>query len=398
MSFQKISFFQKSVSAQNLATPLFLLFLTQFISDIFIQKHPIQSGRDRWHNSSFANRFNSISVISLKPCENKVVFTLNFFVENMEFTLQLFNGIIGIVFLYFGAEWLVKGSASLARKAGISPLVIGLTLVAFATSAPELVVSVSAAVDGSPGIALGNVVGSNICNIALILGLSACITPLEVKKQLFKSDGVVMCISAILLTVFYLCSKGLAVWQGMLFLAGIIAYTVHLIYTSRKENKLTQAEDSPQSSPGFLKSAALVIVGLAALIGGAKLLLWSAIYLARIMQISETVVGLTIVAVGTSLPELATSVVSAMKGEKDIAIGNVIGSNIFNILCILGVTPLISPLKNAKIDIVDLGTMILCSVLLMIQMRTGWKISRKEGFLLLLIYAAYTGYLIASHQ
>ena len=273
-----------------------------------------------------------------------------------------------------------------------------MTLVAFATSAPELVVSVSAAVDGSPGIALGNVVGSNICNIALILGLSACITPLEVKKQLFKSDGVVMCISAILLTVFYLCSKGLAVWQGMLFLAGIIAYTVHLIYTSRKENKITQAEDSPQSSPGFLKSAALVIVGLAALIGGAKLLLWSAIYLARIMQISETVVGLTVVAVGTSLPELATSVVSAMKGEKDIAIGNVIGSNIFNILCILGVTPLISPLKNAKIDIVDLGTMILCSVLLMIQMRTGWKISRKEGFLLLLIYAAYTGYLIASHQ
>ena len=316
----------------------------------------------------------------------------------MEFTLQLFNGIIGIAFLYFGAEWLVKGSASLAKKAGISPLVIGLTLVAFATSAPELVVSVNAALDGSPGISLGNIVGSNICNIALILGLCACITPLGVKKQLFKSDGVVMCVSAILLTVFYLCSKGLSVWQGMIFLAGIIAYTVHLIYTSRKENKLAQAEESPANTPGFLKSAALVIIGLAALIGGAKLLLWSAIYLARIMQISETVVGLTIVAVGTSLPELATSVVSALKGEKDIAIGNVIGSNIFNILCILGVTPLISPLKNAQIDIVDLGTMLLCSVLLMIQMRTGWKISRKEGFLLLLIYAAYTAYLIASHQ
>ena len=154
----------------------------------------------------------------------------------MEFTLQLFNGIIGIALLYFGAEWLVKGSSALAKKAGVSPLVIGLTLVAFATSAPELVVSVNAALDGSPGISLGNIVGSNICNIALILGLCACITPLSVQKQLFKSDGVVMCASAILLAVFYLVNNRLERWHGIVFLTGFVIYTCFLIYSSRKEN------------------------------------------------------------------------------------------------------------------------------------------------------------------
>ena len=316
----------------------------------------------------------------------------------MEFTLQLFNGIIGIALLYFGAEWLVKGSSALAKKAGVSPLVIGLTLVAFATSAPELVVSVNAALDGSPGISLGNIVGSNICNIALILGLCACITPLSVQKQLFKSDGVVMCASAILLAVFYLVNNRLERWHGIVFLTGIVIYTCFLIYSSRKENSPSEkAEEPTEKSCSAIKALLLVILGFTALVFGAKLLLWSSVYFARLMQISESVVGLTIVAVGTSLPELATSVVSAVKGEKDIAVGNVVGSNIFNILCILGITPVITPLKNAAISLIDMGFMIGISLLLMLFMRTGWKISRKEGFFMLTLYAAYTVYLIVNH-
>lgn len=316
----------------------------------------------------------------------------------MEIILQLFNGTIGIALLYFGAEWLVKGSASLAKKAGISSLVIGLTLVAFATSAPELVVSVNAALDGSPGISLGNIVGSNICNIALILGLCACITPLGVQKQLFKSDGIVMCVSAILLAVFYLVNNSLERWHGIIFLFGIIVYTWYLIYSSRKENsQKTEEEETSEKSCSVIKSLVWVILGFTALIFGAKLLLWSSVYFARLMQISESVVGLTIVAVGTSLPELATSVVSAIKGEKDIAVGNVVGSNIFNILCILGITPVITPLKNAQITLVDMGSMIGISLLLLLFMRTGWKISRKEGIFMLVLYAAYTAYLIVNH-
>lgn len=318
----------------------------------------------------------------------------------MEFLLQIFNGVIGIAVLYFGAEWLVKGSSALAKKAGISQLVIGLTFVAFATSAPELVVSLSAAMDGSPGIALGNIVGSNICNIALILGLCACITPLEVKRQVLKFDAPVMVASAILLSVFYLCSNGLNRWHGVIFFAGIIAYTWYLIYSSRKENSTAGESDGevPTQELSAVKAAFFAAAGITSLIFGAKLMLWSAVFFARQMHISETVIGLTVVAVGTSLPELAASTVAAIKGEKDIAIGNVVGSNIFNILCILGVTPLIMPLKNTKIDIVDLGVMLLCSILLLPVMRSGWKISRKEGIIFLLIYAGYMAYLVINHS
>lgn len=307
--------------------------------------------------------------------------------------------ILGVAGLYYGAEFLIKGGVSVARKAGVSSMVIGLTLVAFATSAPELVVSVCAGLNGQSNISLGNVVGSNICNIALILGLCACISPLPVNKKLFKFDLPVMVIAALLLTLFCCCGAPLGRWQGGIFLAGIIFYTAWNIYSSKKENAGTGSEENETASCKSLFGAfVFVFVGLALLIGGAKLFLEGAVFCAKLLKISDAVIGLTVVAVGTSLPELATSLVAAVKKEQDIAIGNVVGSNIFNILGILGIVPVISPLKNYSINMVDLGTMMAFSLLLLPLMRTQWKISRGEGAVLLLGYIAYTGYLILYHS
>ena len=310
--------------------------------------------------------------------------------------LNLLYAVLGVAGLYYGAEFLVKGGVSIARRAGVSPLVIGLTLVAFATSAPELVVSVSAAVDGNADIALGNVVGSNICNIALILGLCGCIAPMTVQRQLLRFDAWVMVGSAVLLTVFYLAGNGINRIQAGIFLIGMIAYVVWSVMASRKETA-AQEEEKDEKLLAVWKSLLLIVFALALLVGGAKVFLWSAVFFAQKLGLSHAVIGLTIVAVGTSLPELATSVVAAIKGEQDIAIGNVVGSNIFNILGILGVAPLISPLKNATLDPVDMGMMLLVSVLLVPMMRTGWKISRKEGALLLILYAGYVAYLLCTH-
>lgn len=308
----------------------------------------------------------------------------------------LLCAILGVAGLYYGAEFLVKGGVSIARRAGVSPLIIGLTLVAFATSAPELVVSVSAALDGSSDISLGNVVGSNICNIALILGICAWITPMKVQRQILRLDAWVMLGSAVLLAVFYLCSNGINRIQALVFLLGMIGYVVWSVASSRKENIAEEPQKEEKLLPVW-KSVLLIVLALALLVGGAKAFLASAVFFAVKLGLSEAVIGLTIVAVGTSLPELATSVVAAVRGEDDIAIGNVVGSNIFNILGILGVTPLIAPLKNAALDPVDMGAMVLFSLLLVPMMRTGWKISRKEGIVLLGGYAAYAAYLLCTH-
>ena len=273
-------------------------------------------------------------------------------------------------------------------------MVIGLTLVAFATSAPELVVSVDSALKGFGNISIGNVVGSNICNIALILGVCAMITPLSVNKQLFRLDVPLMILSAVLLSVFCIFTGGLNFWQGALLFAGIIIYTWVSIYNARKRE--TQKNEETQSDNGgnIFVAVLLVAVGLGALIGGAKLFVNSAVYIAKLCKISDAVIGLTVVAVGTSLPELATSVVAAIKGEKDIAIGNVVGSNIFNVLAICGITPMIVPVHAPGISKVDLAVMILVSVLLYPLMKSQMKISRKEGACLFLIYVLYTVYLL----
>lgn len=313
--------------------------------------------------------------------------------------LNILYILLGTAGLYYGAEFLIKGGVAIARKAGVSSMVIGLTLVAFATSAPELVVSVSAGLEGKSSISLGNVVGSNICNIALILGLCGCIAPLPVDKKLFRFDLPVMVLSALLLVLF--CFKGAAIgrWQGALLFAGLLGYTWWNIYVSRKENASSKEENEEQNTKqtALWLSFFFVVAGLALLVGGAKFFLWGAEYLARLCHLSEAVIGLTVVAVGTSLPELATSLVAAVKREQDIAIGNVVGSNIFNILGIIGITPLISPLANYDINVIDLGMMLLCTIGLLPLMYTGWKISRKEGALMLALYGAYTAYLILHH-
>ncbi|MBO5764652.1 MAG: calcium/sodium antiporter [Lentisphaeria bacterium] len=312
----------------------------------------------------------------------------------MQTVINLLYGAAGLVLLYYGAEFLVKGGVKIAQKMKISPLVVGLTLVAFATSAPELVVSVDASLKGHGDISIGNVVGSNICNIALILGVCAMITPLTVNKKLFKVDVPLMIGSAAVLSIFCLMSHGVNRWQGLILFAGIITYTVTSIRTARKEEAGNAEAGEDSSDVNLLVAVLFVAGGLGMLVGGAKLFVNSAVYLAKLFKVSDAVIGLTVVAVGTSLPELATSVVAAIKGEKDIAIGNVVGSNIFNVLAICGITPFIAPISAPGISWVDLAMMMGVSVLLYPLMKTGFTISRKEGVLLFAIYVGYTVYLI----
>ena len=320
----------------------------------------------------------------------------------MATTLQICNGLLGIVLLYYGAEFLVKGGVSIATRMKISPLVIGLTLVAFATSAPELVVSIDAALKGMGNISIGNVIGSNVCNIALILGLCALITPLRVNPKLFRFDVPLMISTVSLFSLFYYFAGGINRWHAITFLIGIIAYTTWSIYTARKEEQLnlpviSNCEKEIKAVKGYSVGVAILFMagGLIALVGGAKIFVDSAVYIAQLLKVSDAVIGLTIVAIGTSLPELATSVVAALKNEKDIAVGNVIGSCIFNILAIMGIAPLFAPLYAPGISFVDIGLMVFCAIILYPIMKSGFIISRKEGAFLLTIYIAYSVWLIA---
>ena len=307
--------------------------------------------------------------------------------------VTLLSGIGGIALLYFGAEFLVKGGSSIALKMKISPLVIGLTLVAYATSAPELVVSVDSAIKGMGDISLGNVIGSNICNIALILGLCALITPIQVNKKLLKFDIWILIVSALLLAGSFYLFKGVNRLAGAGLFTASAAYTVWSIYASRRDEKSSSQEQGGKIYPLYL-AIFMTLAGIAALVGGAKLFVYAATILAKALNISDAVIGLTVVAVGTSLPELATSVVAAVRKEQDIAIGNVIGSNIFNVLSILGIVPLISPITAVGIGCIDIIFMTALSVILYLFMLTGSKISRWEGLFLLMSYIAYTIYLI----
>lgn len=314
----------------------------------------------------------------------------------MEALLQIVGGIGGLVLLYYGAEFLVRGGVQIAKRFQVTPLVIGLTLVAFATSAPELVVSCDAALKGMGDIALGNVIGSNICNIALILGLCAVISPLRVNESLFKLDLPLMIGSSVLFALFCFLTGGINRIEGALFFAGIITYVTVSIRNARRSGEVvTEVEgDGKPLSSGV--SIVLVLLGLGFLVGGARLLVTSAVCLAELFGVSQAVIGLTIVAIGTSLPELATSVIAALKGERDIAIGNVVGSNIFNVLAIMGISPLLRPIKAADIQLIDLGVMLFCTLLLYPFLRTGFVLSRKEGVCLLTVYIGYTVWLIAA--
>lgn len=302
----------------------------------------------------------------------------------------------GLVLLFIGAEGLIRGSSNLAIKIGITPLVVGLTVVAFGTSAPELVVSLKAALLGNSSISLGNVIGSNIANIALILGVAALIRPLDVHANVIMREIPIMIGISILLIIFLLDGE-IGFIDGVIFVTGIVIYSIVNIILARKEkNPQVDAEfkEGLESKLSIPVSILFLVVGLGLLILGANLFVQSAVAIAKLFNVSDAIIGLTIVAVGTSLPELITSVVASYKKEADIAIGNVVGSNIFNILSILGITALVIPVSSAGISYVDLGIMLITAIVLLLLSKTGFSISRTEGALLLFGYVAYIYYLI----
>ena len=319
----------------------------------------------------------------------------------MELLKNIGLGITGVALLYFGAEYLIRGGVAIAKKLGVSPLLIGLTLVAFGTSAPELVVSIQAALSDSGDIAVGNVVGSNICNIALILGLCALLKPVVTNTKLFKLDMPLLLGASILFSVFYfLDGRGLNFWQGAVMFSILIVYLVWSFYQDKKSgggelSAAAEEEGGDGNTPIWL-ALIMVVGGLIGLVLGARCFVASAIYFAQAMGVSQAVIGLTIVALGTSLPELATSVVAVIKGERDIAVGNVVGSNIFNILVIMGIAPMVNDLHAPNVNIVDLGVMLALVPMLWVMMKTGKILSRIEGGILLLIYCGYTAWLFIS--
>jgi len=311
--------------------------------------------------------------------------------------------VAGLVLLIGGAEALVRGAARIAAAAGITPLVVGLTVVAFGTSTPELAVSVRSAYIGQADVGLGNVVGSNICNVLLILGAAAAVAPLSVATRLVRFDLWVMIgVSAAVLVVGFDGTIGR--FDGAVLFAGAVVYTVWLIRASRRRSPsppdLKSDGRVPTVEPRrgtWPLDILLVIIGLALLTLGARWLVEGAVTFARTMQISELVIGLTIVAVGTSLPELATSVVASARGERDIAVGNVVGSNIFNILVVLASSAAVAPdgiaVSHAAL-VFDIPVMVLVALACLPIFFTGYRIERWEGLLFLGYYAAYVVYLV----
>jgi len=298
----------------------------------------------------------------------------------------------GLGILTLGAEGLVRGSGSLALRLGLTPLVIGLTVVAFGTSFPELVVSLGATFNDQPDVALGNVVGSNIFNIGIILGLSALICPIRISVSVIKVDVPVM-ITLSLLAVWLVLEGFMNAYAGGVFLAVLAAYAAFNVQLAKKQNsgaKLDQpAPGVPARSGSLGIDLAFIGAGLILLVVGARLLVGSATDMARLLGVSEAVISLTVVAAGTSLPELATSFIAAIRRQPDIAVGNVVGSNIFNILGILGASSLVEPITAPGIGKLDLGVMIAFSIVLLPLIWTGRHLSRPEGLALIMGYAAY---------
>ena len=303
--------------------------------------------------------------------------------------------VLSLFALYIGAGWLIKGSTEIALKAKISNLVIGLTIVAFGTSAPELVVSLNASLSGQGDIAVGNIIGSNIFNIAAILGISAAIQPLQAKRQLTRLDIPILIVATAVFTLLF-WNGVLGRLEGCFFLAGIIIYTVFSLYYSRKHEKKVEeqiGELEKQPEPWY-KDLLYIVGGLVILIFASNLLVNNAVSIAQELGVSEAVIGLTIVAAGTSMPELATSVVSALKKNPDIAIGNIVGSNLFNILAIAGTSSVVSPIAAKNVNYVNLLVMLGLTLLLLPLVKSGQKISRAEGWALILVYLCYLAWLL----
>lgn len=306
----------------------------------------------------------------------------------------------GLVLLALGGEFLVRGAVGLASRLGISPLLAGLTIVGFGTSTPELATSVQAALGGSPGIAVGNIVGSNIANILLILGISALILPLAVNPASFKRDSIAMGGSALLATGAVLLGV-VGIVPGIILVACLVGYiwwaykSESASHDAEAHRHEAEAEDRPvPPNTGPVILGGMIVAGLAAAIIGAGLLVDGATVLASAAGVSESVIGLTVVAIGTSLPELIACVIAVLRKHADVALGNIVGSNIYNLCGILGLTAIIHPIEvPAEIARIDIWVMLGVTALLIVQLRSGWRLSRIEGALLVLLYCGYTGFL-----
>ena len=299
----------------------------------------------------------------------------------------------GFVLLLGGGEYLVRGAGALALRFGLSHLVVGIIIVGFGTSVPELVASIQAALSGAPGIAMGNVVGSNTANILLILGVGAIIYPVIVSGAAIYRDGVTMVATAALL-LFAVWGGQLSTLAGLLFVLLLAAYLVYLIYSDRKANGEAAADEDddelPKPSKSIWLDIAMVAGGILAVVAGGKLLVDGAITVAQSFNVSDEVIGLTLVAIGTSLPELATSIMAALRKHSDIALGNVLGSNVYNILGIAGITALIKPIPvSAHMVKVDIPVMIAVSVALFVLAVVVRRFGKRVGYAFLAGYAVY---------
>lgn len=305
--------------------------------------------------------------------------------------------LVGLGLVVLGADWLVNGASSIARRAGISEFVIGLTIVGFGTSCPELVVSLSGAIEGNSDISVGNVVGSNIFNVLFILGLTAMVLPVGMTDKNRRIDIPITIGVTILLIILGITGSmsgpGISRWEGVLML---LVFSAYLFYCFKSDSK-DEFSETQQATLSITKSIALTLTGLAGLIFGGDLFVDSATALARQIGVSDKFIAVTILAGGTSLPELATSLVAAIKGKEQLALGNILGSNVFNAMLILGLSSVITPLSFASMTIVDIITLVLSAVLLLIWAYTGRKnrIDRREGAAMLLCYVAYNVFLFS---
>lgn len=305
--------------------------------------------------------------------------------------------LVGLGLVVLGADWLVNGASSIARRAGISEFVIGLTIVGFGTSCPELVVSLSGAIEGNSDISVGNVVGSNIFNVLFILGLTAMVLPVGMTDKNRRIDIPITLGVTILLIILGITGSmsgpGISRWEGVLML---LVFSAYLFYCFKSDSK-DEFSETQQATLSITKSIALTLTGLAGLIFGGDLFVDSATALARQIGVSDKFIAVTILAGGTSLPELATSLVAAIKGKEQLALGNILGSNVFNAMLILGLSSVITPLSFASMTIVDIITLVLSAVLLLIWAYTGRKnrIDRREGAAMLLCYVAYNVFLFS---
>jgi len=301
----------------------------------------------------------------------------------------------GLVLLYLGGEWLVRGASTAALRLGLSPLMVGMTVVAFATSTPELAVTLDSAFAGVDDVAVGNIVGSNIANLGLVLGLAALIKPIRVQARMIRSD-MPWLLLATLFSVWCLMDGLVGRAEGLLLLAGLVLFIGQNIRNAKTERVSVQEQFTHEvkervSSPG--RTWLMIVAGVIALAAGGAAFVEAAVHIAEATGVSTAVVGLTIAAIGTSLPELATAIVASARGSSDICAGNIVGSNFFNLLCILGLTAVIVPLQRGDVQMGDLYVMAGLTGLVLPFMYSGFRLGRREGALLLLCYSAYLAWM-----